>query len=397
MQMDAPPIVPVDHQIGVAAFLAALLGIAIWNAIYLQRVEKQAARLRKAVPPHLPRASILVPARNEENNIEACVRSCVGQNYPDFEVIALDDDSQDRTGQILAGLAKQHPQLRVINGKPLPVGWLGKTWACHQLAQAANGELLLFSDADTTHHPQALVEAIKVLLGEGSDFLTAWPRQIVGTWGERLVVPIIYWSIFSLLPIPVALRTRWPVFSSAIGQFLLFRKSAYDRIGGHSDVRHHTAEDLELARKVKAANLRWSAVDAGKRVECRMYRNFREAFDGLSKNLFAAFDYRLLPFTFAWVWMGIVSLEPAALLLLGVLGWPIPAINLGWAALAAGLAFFSWSLVLWRFRFPIYLAFFYPVCSLLAVTIAAHSLYLHLTGLATWKGRVVIQPKIRFW
>ncbi len=138
-----------------------------------------------------PRVSILAPARNEEQNIGPCVESLLAQRYPNYEVIVLNDDSSDRTGEILAQFAVAGDRLRVVNGTPLPPGWLGKNWACHQLAQVADGELLLFVDADTRHSESMLEHAVAALEAEQADLLSAIPREEVVTWAERLVVPII--------------------------------------------------------------------------------------------------------------------------------------------------------------------------------------------------------------
>ena len=173
------------------------------------------------MPDRPPRVSVLVPARNEEANIGDCVRSLLSQDYPDFEVIVLDDGSRDRTGEILAELAARDPRLRVIAGRELPAGWLGKHWACQQLGEAADGELLLFTDADTRHGPRSLWNGAAASLAQGADLLTAFPRQEVVTWSEKLVVPFFPWSLLSFLPLALAYRVRSPAFCAAIGQYML--------------------------------------------------------------------------------------------------------------------------------------------------------------------------------
>ena len=148
-----------------------------------------------------PRVSVLVSARNEAHNIEACVTSLLAQDYPDFEVVVLDDGSTHQTLQILARLARTGTRLQVLNGATLPEGWLGKHWACHQLDQAATGELILFTDADTRHAPDMLRDSVSALFAEHADLVTAFPREEVVTWGERLLVPVIGWGIFTFMPI----------------------------------------------------------------------------------------------------------------------------------------------------------------------------------------------------
>jgi len=142
----------------VILFILALLIIAVANMCTLRNLNnyKNAAKY--------PRISALVPARNEEDSIGACVRSLLAQDYPDFQVIVLDDNSTDRTPEILGSLAQENTGLKIIKGNPLPSGWLGKHWACHQLSQIAGGEMLLFTDADTVHKPHMLRQAVSASL-----------------------------------------------------------------------------------------------------------------------------------------------------------------------------------------------------------------------------------------
>ncbi len=247
----------------------------------------------------------------------------MAQDYPDFEVIILDDESTDGTGEILARLAAEDDRLRVIHGQPLPAGWLGKNWACQQLSQAADGEYLLFTDADTHHDPLMLRDSIAAALATHADLLSGMPHQEVKTWSEQLLVPILAWSFMAFIPIALAERVRAAFLSVSIGQFLLFRRSAYDLSGGHTAVRDKVVEDFELARNIKKAGLQWRFVDATPRIHCRMYHNFREVFDGLSKNLFLVFG-NVFFFALAWSALVISFLEPQLILLLALLGVMLP-------------------------------------------------------------------------
>ena len=212
-------------------------------------------------------------------------------------------------------LAAQQARLRVIKGSPLPAGWLGKHWACHQLAQAARGDLWPFTDADTHHHPSTLREAVAALLTEKADLVSAIPRQELGSWGERLIVPILPWSVFSFFPLWLAERWPWPPLVMAVGQFMLFRREAYERSGGHAAVRANVVDDIALAQHVVARGGRWRLLDAGTRVSCRIYRGFSGAYQGFGKSLFAAFGYNAPVLTAIRLWLGMVFLAPPVLLL----------------------------------------------------------------------------------
>lgn len=381
---------------GIFAFLLLLLLIACTNAIYMDRMHRYPHRQASQPPEKQPRLSVLVPARDEENNIGRCVESLLTQDYTDYEVFVLNDHSTDRTGAILAALAVDNSRLQVIDGQALPDDWLGKNWACHQLSQAATGELLLFVDADTIHLPQTLSQSVAALIEENSSMLTALPRQEVLSWGERLVVPIIYFSLLCFLPLPLAHRLRLPVFSAALGQFILFTRQAYDQIGGYAAVRSHGTDDIALARLVTANDLPWRMVDGGESVSTRMYHDFRQAYQGFSKNLFAAFDYRILPFLFAWLWMGYLFFRPFIELGASLSGFQNSALDAFFAGLSILASVALWWLVTWRMRFPRTIFLFYSCIIFFAVLIALRSVYLSLRGQASWKGRSLSRTVVRW-
>jgi chlorobactene glucosyltransferase len=370
------------HQATLAGFVLLLVLIAVSNLLLMRRLGGD-----YPAPASFPRVSVLVPARDEEANIERCIRSLLAQNYTDFEVLALDDHSGDGTGRILAALATEDSRLRTLQGRRLPPDWLGKHWACHQLAEAASGELLLFVDADTRHDPRALRDAVGVMLGEDAAFLSALPRQEVVTWAEKLLVPVISWSLLSFLPLALAYRLRTPMLSAAIGQFMLFRRAAYEQIGGHESVRQSVVDDIALGRRVKAAGLRWRLVDGTRRVRCRMYRNAPQVFEGISKNLLAVFGNKIPVHVFVWTWLAVAFVEPLAVLGLSLAGAPVPALSVRLAGLAAGGSLLLWLIAFHRFGYPLFLAFLYPASMLLAMVVAVRSVAVSLTGRATWKGR----------
>ena len=351
---------------------------------------------RYAPPSVFPKVTILVPARNEEKTIAGCVGSLLAQDYPSFEVLVLDDQSSDDTRLILEQMDNSYPTLKVLDGKPPPDGWLGKNWACAQLAQQAQGDLLFFTDADTLHHPQTVRASVTALVGTQADLLTGFPRQEVHSWGEQLMVPFFSWAILCFIPLELAYRLKAPALSSGVGQMLLFRREAYAAIGGHDSVGLAIVDDLSLVRRIKAAGLRWRVTYIADRISCRMYRNSRETFHGLEKNLFAAFGFRLLPFLFVFLWLAVMFWEP--LIILGL--WFFDRAPLAQAnALAAciGMSLLLWLVPYLELGIPFHLVFLYPITLLANEVVAIQSLRLTLTGRLTWKGRTLPQSQWRWF
>ncbi len=380
----------VEHQYSVVVFLACLVLIAVTNLWMLRKRLGSYSASRSG-----PWVSILVPARNEQNNIIPCVESLLAQEYKNFEVIVLDDQSDDKTSSVLHERFRGHPRLTVLQGVPPPPGWIGKSWACHQLAQHASGDLLLFTDADTRHHPRTLAHAVSAVQQECLDLLSVFVKEDVGSWSERLVIPMISWSILSFLPLALAYYTPWTALSAANGQFLLFRRSAYEAVGGHEAVRQSAVEDIALVRRIKRHGLRWRLLDGSDLVRCRMYENYEQVYDGLTKNLLAAFDYRIGWFILVWLWIGVFTFEPLLVLVGRLLGmnWGDVRPAVGAVVLSLGL----WGMTYKRFGYPLYYVLFYPASVALTLWLAIGSLMRTLNGRAIWKARVLPRVRWRWW
>lgn len=379
----------------VLAFLLALFGLLLINMRVLPDIRRYAPPAAGAAPF----VSVLVPARDEAANIEACIRGLLTSDYPAFEVLALDDHSSDSTGAILARLAAADVRLRVLPGGPLLPGWLGKANACRQLAEAARGDLLLFTDADVRHAPALLGHAVATLAAHGVGLLSIFPDQVTGTLAERLIVPLMqHFAVYVLLPLPLMTRLRAPAFAAANGQFLLFRRDAYLACGGHAAVRANVLEDVGLARAVKAAGYRIALADGNGLVTCRMYGSARAVWAGFSKNLFAFFNRSWLFLSAALAGCLVLWVLPpfwALAALLGLLAPPgsAPA-STGVLLVALPLAQYVLAvltrLVLAR-RFgarPLD-TLLHPLSVALLLAICLNSARLSHRGGVTWKGRPV--------
>ena len=366
-------------------FQLIIIIVVLSNTWFLHRARRHTPLLI------FPEVTILVPARNEEKNIAGCIRSLLAQDYPSFEVIVLDDQSSDTTLSILEQIASTEPKLKVLVGSPPPEGRLGKNWACAQLAGRAHGNLLFFTDADTLHQPQMLRLIVTALIGEQADLLTGFPRQEVHSWGERLLVPFFSWAVLCFNPLGLAYRLRWPALSNAVGQMMLFRREAYRAIGGHDSLGLSLIDDLTLAKRIKAAGLRWRVMKGTDLIMCRMYPGSRAAFDGFVKNIFAAFDFHLLRFLFVYLWLAVMFWEPLIILALFVFG-RAPQARAEELVLCIGLSTVLWLIPYLELDIPFYLALLYPITILANEVVAFRSLYNSIVGRLTWKGRTLARP-----
>lgn len=346
--------------------------------------------------------SVLVPARNEEPRIRACLVSLIDQKPPVREILLLDDRSEDSTARIARELGfREEPgnPLRLIRGEELPEGWVGKNWACHQLSEAADpsSSHLLFTDADTVHSPACIRTALRHARGTGASLLSLWPHQVTGTWSEKLVIPLGYLLFMAFQPFSLLAwlqarparaetwsRERLASMGAANGQFLLFDKGCYHGIGGHRALRDHLVEDIAFGRRVASRTgegLRLVNAEGGDLLECRMYRGFRELWEGFSKNLRPVFEESSRGFLLYGCLVGTLFLLP--FLLLGA-GGEISLLSRTGIALILMMRF----LLVLRFRTS-WLGFLaHPFGVVLALSIALNSWRLCRKKNVRWKGRV---------
>jgi chlorobactene glucosyltransferase len=376
-----------DNLWGIGIFLSALFLIEISNFVALRRIDSFSK------PNSGPLVSILIPARNEELNIKRCVQSVLEQNYESFEVIALDDDSSDTTPQILDEIASRDARLRVIREESLPAGWTGKNWACHQLGMAARGDVLLFLDADTYMRPNALNATIGALKDNQTGLLSALPAEETVTWGEKFIVPIIHWAIFCIMPLMLAFNKWLPSLAVSHGQYMCFTRDAYNRIGGHAAVRNRIVEDKAITSQIVKAGIKWRLFDGTAMLNCRMYRTSKEAAEGLIKNLYPFFGYNITYFVFVWIWLVIVFWQPIVTLIMVSTGVTVVDKYLPPSFFNLGLSLLIWGIFYWRFKFPFYLTFLYPVTQIVISTIAMFSMLRTLKGKTSWKGRILARQR----
>ncbi|MBA3889399.1 MAG: glycosyltransferase [Gemmatimonadaceae bacterium] len=344
------------------------------------------------LPAGHPRTSIIIPARNEAHNIGRCVRTVLATEYPDLEVIVVDDHSTDETAVRAREAADGDSRLRVIMNDALPDGWFGKQWACTTGARHATGELLLFADADTAHAPDLLPRLVAAQQAMDADLLSVAGRQELGSFWERLVQPQIF-SLFFLRfgGTEGVNNARRPSDVIANGQCLMVRRSAYDAIGGHAAVRHTVVDDLMLAQVMHAAGHRVRLVLGTQQLSTRMYTSLKELVAGWGKNVYAG-GIDAMPFgalgrvLFPLLFLGtpLLVIAPLVVLVLGLLGSALGSLVPA-AALATGAQLVWMVAVYRRMGEPVGYALLFPLG---AVVLG----YIFVTAMlrgrrVAWKGR----------
>jgi chlorobactene glucosyltransferase len=264
--------------------LLAQIALVVWN---LRVVHRPPAR---RWPAGAPLISVLVPARNEEASIAGCVDALLAQDYPNLEIIVLDDDSTD--GTAAAVRTCRDPRLRLVTGAPLPEGWTGKNWACHQLASRAHGAVLCFLDATTILSPAALSRAAGELRDSDLGLVSVLLRTDTGTASEAVLMPIVNYGLLALLPAALIEKPAFRKEAIALGPFIMVTSAAYAAAGGHAAEPAHIVDDVQLARAVKASGHRIGLRNGTDLVRARWYTGFREIWNGFSKNVYGGIGYR---------------------------------------------------------------------------------------------------------
>lgn len=344
-----------------------------------------------------PFVSILVPARNEEQRVlKLSVQSMLAQDYEFFEVIAVNDRSTDRTGEILHSLARADSRLRVIDGRELPAGWLGKPHALQQALEKSRGDWILATDADVTFARAAVRTAVNHALAGGYDAVTLIPYIDCLSFWERVFMPTFGW--FMLMAMPME-RVNDPRRTEAvgIGGFFLMRRANLERIGGYRAVRADVAEDLRTATLLKNSGARLRIDYAPDLLHTRMQTNLSEIWEGFTKNLFAGAKFSLPFALFSSVSVFLYAVAPALLWMFcllvlasgGASEWTrlfVPAF-LVWLVQVA-----TFAVINRNWKIPVVYALTVPLGHLLFILILLNSAFKIAAGRGvTWKGRTLYE------
>ena len=378
------PVTPLWAWIVLAGLPALVLAMVAFNAFAWPR-----GRAGGRMPG---RVSVLIPARDEAARIEACVRAALA-NAPD-EVVVYDDGSTDGTAQIVGRLAGEDRRVRLMAGGPLPAGWVGKPHACHHLARAATGDVLVFMDADVVATPECLPRIASLFARLRAEVVTAGTRQVTGTFAERLVIPLLHLTYLAWLPVPLVWRSRDPRFLIANGQLLAVRRAAYDAAGGWAAVRAEVVDDMAFCRRVKQSGGRVVFADGHRMARCRMYAGAGEVWRGFSKNLYEGVGGRPLGLLMFALLYAAVFLAPYAAVLraffaadsgftIGGHYWDVTVP----ALLGVACNLLMRTVLALRYRQPLEGIVLHPLSVLALLGIALNSARWSLGGRIRWRGR----------
>lgn len=233
-----------------------------------------------------PQVSVLIPARNEEAGIAACVRSALASTGVDVEVVVLDDSSTDRTAEIVHELATADPRVRLETAPPLPPGWCGKQHACFTLSKLAKHDIITFLDADVRLEPQALANMVGFLHSSQAALVSGFPRQETVGVLEQLIIPLIHWLLVCYLPFDRMRKDLQPGLGAGCGQWFMTTKTAYEKVGGHGHplVKGSLHDGIKLPRAYRTCGLMTDTCDATHDATCRMYRTAGQVWNGFAKN-----------------------------------------------------------------------------------------------------------------
>lgn len=352
-------------------FLILRFCVTLFNFISNPKITKVSHQYHDLV-------SVLIPARDEEKNILTLLQSIKNQDYKNIEVLILDDHSSDKTYNICTEFASQNPAFRIVKGKELPQGWLGKNFACYQLAQQAKGKYLLFLDADEEVYNGLINSAIYRTKIHKLALLSLFTNQVMVSFGEKFVVPLMHFMLLNLLPLRLIYLSENPAFAAASGQFMFFDAEKYHQHQWHQKVKNQVVEDVEIMKCVKQQKLKGEGLLANGLIRCRMYNSYEEAVYGFSKNFLAPFNYSIITFLLYVVFLigGPILVALTLPLQLFLMMVSLIVLTRIMISLSSGQNSF-------------YNVLFHPLQMFSLIIVAYLSIKKHLTKTVTWKGRKV--------
>ncbi len=350
--------------------------------------------------PTTLRVAVLIPARNEEQNIGACVESILSSRDAEFEVLVLDDASTDRTAEIMREMALRDARVRLIETHSLPAGWNGKQHACWLLAQETTAPLLLFLDADVRVMTDTLTRCVAAMQTRKVDLLSGFPRQITVGWMEQMLLPLIHFVLLGFLPLGRMRATTKPAYAAGCGQFFLADREAYFASGGHAAIRETRHDGLRLPQIFRRQGFGTDLVDLTQLAEVRMYDSASAVWMGLAKNATEGLgaSARIVPLTMLLLLGQVLPVMMAALWLAFcvsnvVIGATFDDLRMAWVvsgllALAAVASYLPRLLAVRRFKQPLWSALLHPLGITMLLAVQWYALTKQILGRpVAWRAR----------
>lgn len=277
-------------------FFALLqLIVALANLVFYQSLKRRKTSREDIL------VSVLIPARNEENNIADLIEDLQKQDYPNIEILIFNDQSTDGTANIVAIYALTDRRIKLINSNGLPEGWLGKNHACHSLSQQAKGDFFLFLDADVRLKTDLISKTLGFAVRHKLGLLSIFPKQVMRSVGEWVTVPVMNYILLTLLPLILVRKSNFISLSAANGQFMLFDAEIYRNHSPHLMMKSHRVEDIQISRLYKKIRIPVACIASTDSISCRMYNSFSEAVNGFSKNYIMFFGNSFMVATLFWL------------------------------------------------------------------------------------------------
>jgi glycosyltransferase involved in cell wall biosynthesis len=258
-------------------------------------------KLPKRYNPYKGLVSVLIPARNEEENIGIILNDLLQQDYKNIEIIVFNDQSSDQTAEIVEKFATLDARIKLIHSEGLPAIWLGKNYACYSLSKIAKGEYFLFLDADVRLSNDIIINSISYAQRYQLGLLSIFPKQIITSPGEKITVPNMNYILLSLLPLILVRKSKFHALAAANGQFMLFNAVVYRSLPPHEKMKDNKVEDIAIARFLKKEKHRIACLVGDETIRCRMYTGFKDAVNGFSKNVTAFFGDSLILSLLFWL------------------------------------------------------------------------------------------------
>jgi chlorobactene glucosyltransferase len=369
----------IKQQINILIFFLLIFINSILNIFRIKNLKDV-----EEIKENLPKVSVLIPARNEEKNIERCVRSILNQKNFDFEIIVLNDDSEDRTLEILENLKKEFSELKIIDNKILREGWLGKTNACQILFENSKGDILIYFDADTFHKNNAILKSVSYLIKRDLDMISVFPQEIVISFFEKLIIPFMNFALMSF----------YPLLPFANGQFVVYKRETLSKIGGFEKIKNEVLDDIKMASLYRKNKFKIEVV-SGKEISfCRMYSDQKSLFMGFIKSYFAIFDYHLFLTIFIFTYLVFAFFYPYIMIYLKY-SLSIKEINIFINLLILLISYLTFLITFLKFKYPINFSFLFQFTILINSLIGYLSIIFTIFQKRVWKGRLLPKKRVK--